>query len=55
MLHGSAVGNTSKTGRSTSPAAEVSGKIPASEIEGKETLNCCAQHALDGMVDVKNR
>ena len=41
MLHGSAVGNTSRTGRSSSPAAEFCGKIPAFEIEGKEIVDCC--------------
>ena len=35
LLRGSAVGNTSRTGRSSSPSAEISGKIPAFEIEGK--------------------
>ena len=35
MLRGSAVGNTSKMGRSSSPTAELCGKFPAFEIEGK--------------------
>ena len=41
MLRGSAVGNKSKTGRSSSPTAEVCGKIPAFEIEGKSFADCC--------------
>ena len=42
MLHGSAVGNRSRTGRSTSPATEACGKIPALEIEGMPIMDCCA-------------
>ena len=41
MLHGSAVGNTSRTGRASSPAADVCGKIPASKFEGKKIADCC--------------
>ena len=41
MLHGSAVGNTSRTGRSSSPAAELCGEIPAFENEGKGIADYC--------------
>ena len=41
-VHGIAVDNTSRTGRSTSPAAEVCGKIPAFETEDKKTADFCA-------------
>ena len=42
MLHGSAVGNRLRTGRSSSPAAKACGKIPEFEIEGKTIMDCCA-------------
>ena len=41
MLHGSAVGNTSRTGCASSPAAEVCGKIFAFNIERKKVADCC--------------
>ena len=41
-VHGIALGNTSKTGRSTSPAAEVCGKITAFKTEVKKSSDCCA-------------
>ena len=42
MLHCDSVGNTSRTRRSTSPAAEVCGKILVFGIEVKEIVDCCA-------------
>ena len=42
MLHRGSVGNTSRTGRSTFPAAETCGKIWVFEIIGKEISDCCA-------------
>ena len=41
MLHGSAVGNTSRTGCAFSPAAEICGKIFAFNIERKKVAACC--------------
>ena len=42
MLHCGSVGNTSRTRRSTSPAAEVCGKLLVFGIEGKKIVDCCA-------------
>ena len=42
MLHRGFVGNASRTGRSTFPAAEICGKIRVFEIIGKEISDCCA-------------
>ena len=55
MLQGNAVGNTSKTGHSTSPAAKICGRIMTFVIGGKKTVACCTLHAPDGMVDVTSR
>ena len=48
MLHDSAVGNTSKTGSSTSPATEGCGKISAFGIEDVKTVDCCLRIARPG-------
>ena len=52
MLHGGAVGNTSRTGSSTFPAAEYCCKIPAFGIEGKKAVDYFAYHDPDKMVNV---
>ena len=41
MLQSSAVGNTSRTGHSTFPAAKICCKILSFIIEGKSTVACC--------------
>ena len=42
MLHRGSVGNTSRTERSTSPAAEICDKILTFEPEGNKIEDCCA-------------
>ena len=60
ILHDSAASNTSRTGRSTSPAAQskepkVFAKLRIFRIENRKISVCFTQHAPDGMVDVKSR
>ena len=42
MLDRGSVGNMSRAGLSTSPGAEVCGKLPAFKIGGKRVVDCCA-------------
>ena len=42
ILHCVSVGNTSRARRSTSPAAEVCGKILVFGVEVKKIVDCCA-------------
>ena len=59
IQHGSAAGNTSRTGPSSSPAAQSTelkalAKFRFLEIERRKTSDFCTQHIPDGMVDVKS-